>query len=392
MTVVADVYVGDVLAATLTALEGGITQFAYTSHALENNGPVVASTLPLSAEPVLTAGGALPAFFANLLPEGRRLSTLKRAAKASLDDELALLLAVGSNTVGNVSVVPAGRTPDPSVAQIDMTADLDFTTVLTAAGVNDPAALAGAQDKASARTIAVPVGGVSQSFILKVSPPEYPFLVENEAACYEIARRLPSAWLRLAEVEVIHDKFGRSGLLVTRFDRAGSHRYPVEDAAQLLNLHPGQKYSTTMEEIVKAVCAVVVSPTRAKRTIALMVALAWLTGNGDMHAKNISVIDTGAGYDVAPVYDIPSTLVYGDSTLALPVQGAKDNISAKKFLAFTDDIGLPRAVGERIIARALTVTEDAAEIILDSGRFDARRSRDVRRVLARRRRLFTTSA
>ena len=36
--------------------------------------------------------------------------------KASLDDELALLLAVGSDTVGNVSVVSHGQMPSPTPA------------------------------------------------------------------------------------------------------------------------------------------------------------------------------------------------------------------------------------------------------------------------------------
>jgi len=59
----------------------------------------------MSAEPVVRPGGALPAYFAGLLPEGRRLSALRRAVKTSADDELSLLLAVGADAIGDVQVV-----------------------------------------------------------------------------------------------------------------------------------------------------------------------------------------------------------------------------------------------------------------------------------------------
>lgn len=117
-----------------------------------------------------------PPFFTNLLPEGRRLSTLKRTVKASLDDELALLLAVGSDTIGDVSVLPHGQTPSPTTAAIDLDGELDFSGALARAGIADPIAVPGVQDKASARTIAAPVRGQSCDYILKVSPPEYPKL------------------------------------------------------------------------------------------------------------------------------------------------------------------------------------------------------------------------
>ena len=384
----ADVWVGTKHVATLRTLNDGSTSFAYTERALHQGGPAVASTLPVTSTPVLSPGGALPAFFSNLLPEGRRLSTLKRKAKASLDDELGLLLSVGNNTIGDVAVVPQGTTPRDGAVQITLNQSTDFSEVLSSAGVLDPAALPGMQDKASARTIAVPAVAGGTEYILKVSPPEYPLLVENEAACFAIAhglrRQLPASTVR-----VLHDVHGRSGLLVTRFDRQGHTRWHVEDAAQLLNLPPAMKYSPTLESVAEAVSRLAASPPLALQKIAYMTALAWLTGNGDMHAKNISVIDRGRGIEVAPLYDIPSTVPYGDHGLALSVAGSKDNLSAKKFLSFVQDIGLPQKVGLTIIRNALKATERAADRLtaLD---FDPRRTRDLTRALAWRRRLWAT--
>jgi serine/threonine-protein kinase HipA len=109
----ADVYKRGIRAATLTRDTLGIS-FQYLREYLDLGGVPVATTLPLSDQPVRTPAGAVPAFFAGLLPEGRRLSSLRRAVKTSADDELSLLLAVGRDTVRDVQVVPEGDMPTPS--------------------------------------------------------------------------------------------------------------------------------------------------------------------------------------------------------------------------------------------------------------------------------------
>lgn len=101
---VAHVLKDGVPAGTLTRGDGGVL-FSYSTTYLQTGGRAVATTLPLTDEPVRTIGGAVPAFFANLLPEGRRLTALRRSVKTSADDELTLLLAVGSD--------PRRRRPGP---------------------------------------------------------------------------------------------------------------------------------------------------------------------------------------------------------------------------------------------------------------------------------------
>ena len=379
--IAADVYVGSDLVGHFSKRDDGLVEFAYLISAVKP----VASTLPVAGGPYVAAGGALPPFFTNLLPEGRRLSTLKRTVKASLDDELALLLAVGSDTIGDVSVLPHGQTPSPTTAAIDLDGELDFSGALARAGIADPIAVPGVQDKASARTIAAPVRGQSRDYILKVSPPECPKLVENEKACFDIAK---SAGYPLAEAQLLYDVHQRPGLLITRFDREGDTRLHVEDAAQIMGLYPSGKYDPPMEDVAQALMSVSSSPVLTARSVAFQTAFAWLTGNGDLHAKNISMIWRGATVEVAPIYDIPSTLPYGDSSMALSVQGRKDNISGRIFRDFCGEIGLPERATERIMATALRVTEGAAERIVSATDFDPRRARDLRRVLAKRRDLW----
>ncbi|WP_239536622.1 HipA N-terminal domain-containing protein [Arthrobacter roseus] len=80
--------------------DGG-TRFSYLPEYLARGQTAIASSLPLSAEPVVTGSGSVPPFFTHLLPEDRRLSSLRRAVKASSDNELALRLAVGGGRCGS---------------------------------------------------------------------------------------------------------------------------------------------------------------------------------------------------------------------------------------------------------------------------------------------------
>lgn len=66
---------------------------------------------PWPLAPVRTAAGAVPPYFAGLLPESRRLTALQRAIKTSADDEFSLLLAIGHDAIGDVQVVARDGTP-----------------------------------------------------------------------------------------------------------------------------------------------------------------------------------------------------------------------------------------------------------------------------------------
>ena len=89
---VADVYKGDQLAGHLTRIHEGVS-FEYCHDYMAGNNDAVASTLPVREAPYVTGSGAVPAFFAGLLPEGARLNAVVAAVKTSSDDELSLLVA-----------------------------------------------------------------------------------------------------------------------------------------------------------------------------------------------------------------------------------------------------------------------------------------------------------
>lgn len=341
--------------------------FAYRDEHVATGGCAVATTLPVSATPVRTPAGATPAFFAGLLPEGRRLTSLRRAVKTSADDELSLLLAVGRDTVGDVQVVPKGQpaaAPEPLVqVRADWT-EVRFAELLADAGIIDPVALPGVQDKVSARVISLPVARAHERFLLKLEPPEFPQLVENEAFFLGLARE---AGLPVVSAEVVRDAEGRPGLLVRRFDRVPARDGSVaalacEDGCQVLGRWPADKYNLTMEEVVLGLARQCAAQAVAVRAFYRQVCFAWLTGNGDLHAKNLSILEgPEEEWQPAPAYDLPATVPYGDSSLALSVQGRTRGLSRRHWLAFADAIGLPVrsavAVLDELLARTSGLEE-----------------------------------
>lgn len=359
----ADVYKNRVRAASLSREAGG-TVFTYDDDYLRAGLPPVASTLPLTREPHITPAGAVPPFFAGLLPEGRRLTTLRRSIKASADDELALLTAIGGDTIGDVQIVRAGSTPTEVATALDLPASL--TQVLFAELVADTApfdrvGLPGVQDKVSGRMIAVHARRASKRYILKLNPPEYPHVVENEHYFIALARhcRIPTV-----EAEIVHDRDGNPGLLVTRFDRMPSDDgipilRAVEDACQALGRWPADKYSVTTEAVVQRLGGLSAASAVATRDAFRQIVFAILTGNGDLHAKNMAVLAGAAGeFRLSPAYDLPSTVFYRDRTLALPILGKRTGISRRILLEFAEEIRLPRRAAVSVLDDLLTRTSD----------------------------------
>jgi len=361
---VADVHKAGERAARLVRVPGEGVLFSYEADYVERaDARAIAHTLPLDTAPFISPGGTVPAFFAGLLPEGRRLTVLRDAVKTSLDDELTLLLAVGADVPGDVQIVPHGELPqDPPARVADDLAAIDF---LELADQVDLHGIPGVQEKLSAEMISTPIASSSGRYILKLDPVDFPHLVANEHLHLIGARSLK---LPVSRAQTIHDSIGRPGLLVQRFDRVragdeGWRRLALEDATQVLGLPPADKYRVDASDAVLALSALCSAPVVAARNLYIQFMFAWLTGNGDLHAKNVSALTAEDGRtSVAPIYDIPCTLLYGDDSLALPVAGRTRNLKRAHWAQFAREIGLP----ERAAASASAVALRAA-VAIDLG-------------------------
>ena len=86
-------------------------------------------------------------------------------------------------------------------------------------------------------------------------------------------------------------------------------------------------------------------------TFIQLVAFSYIIGNGDLHAKNVSILTSPITRrtELTPAYDLLSTLPYGDNRMALKFEGRDDNITRSDFLNFGKRHGVRRRVVESIL-------------------------------------------
>jgi len=191
-------------------------------------------------------------------------------------------------------------------------------------------------------------------FILKPPVDEYPHLVENEAFCMELSRRLgfPTAPHGLAR--------GMDGTLVyltRRFDRPpDGTKVPQEDFCQLGQRPSADKYKGSLEAASKVLAYSRQAGLDAVRFLELNL-MAWLMGNADLHLKNFSLYCPQPGlWQLTPAYDLVSTaLVLPDDKeeTALTLNGKKAQLRLGDWMAFSARLKVGDKVLHNMIGRHL---------------------------------------
>src|SRR5690606_12669315 len=102
--------------------------------------------------------------------------------------------------------------PNSILTIVQEPSELNFSEMLSEQGLINHAGIAGVQAKASASMISLPVKHRGESYILKLTPEENPYLVENEFFFLKLAKRLK---LDVADAEIIRDRHNQPGLLIT---------------------------------------------------------------------------------------------------------------------------------------------------------------------------------
>ncbi len=385
----ADVYKGDLKAGEITRYADHV-EFAYDPG---YQGDPVASTLPVQPQPYTAPAGQLPPFFVGLLPEGRRLTALRQLLKVAADDDLTQLLAVGGDTIGDVRIIAQGEElhDPPHVMEHRSWTDIDLTELFTHSltSRHDAVAIPGVQPKISGRMISFPAAGTTGPAIIKLDPPEYRYLVANESAMLSMAAELgyPTPGHQLIE-----DHEGATGLVIDRFDRGleKGHliRYPVEDGCQGLDRYPADKYNLDTLEVIGGLAALCSAPAVAALQLVERFIFSYLIGDGDLHARNLSVWRRPEGvWEPSPWYDIACTAVYGDMTLAAPLNGDTNirEIGRRRLLEATGKLHLPNRAVERMLDKRVPRIAAAIATVLSRPPFtDFADLPKVTRTLARR--------
>lgn len=339
--------------------------FTYDQVAPETEG--VAYSMPPVRTSYEVSGNNLHPFFAGLLPEGLRLQALRSVVKTSADDLFSLLIGSGGDTIGDISLSASSELAPKLRSEAHELGQVNFLELFERSIASDDPAMrardltvAGVQPKISAGMISFPVQvKMRRRFcILKLTPKEFPRITENEYFFTEMAR---ACGLEVPRCMLVHDRDGLSGLLIERFDRRSPRRgIPAEkihqeDACQFLDRYPADKYRIGMGEIAEGIAERSSAPIVEVAKLLRLIAFSYLIGNGDLHAKNISLAtdpNTGS-VRLTPAYDLVSTWPYGDRSMALQFEGRNDNLKGRDFVNFGARFGVREAAVNRILSDLL---------------------------------------
>ena len=315
---------------SLTADRHGAMRFAYDADWLADPAaPALSVSLPRRAEP-FPPRQCRP-FFEGLLPEGAQRDAVASALGVSRANEFRLLERLGGEVAGALALWPAGETP-PRFEAAGTASSLpdDELAALLASLETRPflagtrglrLSLAGAQSKLPVvlvdGRVALPVPGQPTTHILKPPIARFSATTENEAFAMRLAARLG---LDAAPVEP-YLAAGRACLLVTRYDRrqepdGAVRRLHQEDFCQALGIVADRKYAADggpgfrqCFELVRRACT---RPAVEVLKLLDAAVVQVLLGNADAHGKNYSLLHRKGRIELAPLYDLLSTVAWPD--------------------------------------------------------------------------------
>lgn len=367
-----DVYKSTTLAGTLTRTKTG-SVFTFDQAFLSNGNLGISFHLSAENPTYTNYGDSLPPFFAGLLPEGLRLNALISKIKTSADDLFSILATVGSQSIGDINVAAPGHTSQLRITKPVNFGEIDFYKLFEASIENENyneynQALSGVQEKISASMISFPLVHAKKDkfYILKLNPKDKPRLVENENLCLALAKK---CGLKVHTTKLIKDKKGQQGLLVERFDRYIDTKnekvnnnicmHHQEDACQFLDRYPADKYRISFKDILEGLTQYTTAPKIEILKAIQLYAYSYLIGNGDLHAKNISIqtLSRSGKTVLSPCYDLITTYIYKDHKMALKVNGRDDNIKRKDFVTLGASFSVPEKSISSMLDKLMTLCE-----------------------------------
>lgn len=347
----------------------------------------ISLSLPLRSEPYRDTAHQ---FFANLLPEADVRARLCQRLKVTPGNDFELLRIIGGECAGALTIsheppdeaftVDRYRPVDPEQLRLWSRAIAPdvFSSTVGRDGVR--LSLAGAQDKLPVRidgaAVSVPLGAAPSTHLLKFGSKHFKYLPENECLMAIAAERfaLPVPPTTLWKIDG-----GGTILVVERYDRRREnnmiHRLHQEDFCQALGRSPLRKYQKEggprpgdVAEILRRHGSL---PSEDLRLLVRWGLFNWLFGNGDAHAKNISLIFYPAGgIRLAPFYDLVCTRVYKslDHHLAMSLGAQFDPgaVLQRDLEAHARELQVsPRMVRENVAEFLETGTQRLAEAIAE---------------------------
>jgi len=322
---------------SLTRLPDDTTLLHFTSDYLDDANRPILSLGFLDAHgrvrrPKEAPKGEVPAFFANLLPEGDLRRYVAHRAGISANDEFALLWVTGDDLPGAATVHdPAGRElPPPNAGGPEVAPPPGDLLRFSLAGVQLKfSAIANAYGG-----LTIPAQGRDGHFIVKLPSRHFPDVPENECAMLRYAAavgiEVPAIRLiPLGQIEGLPEEassLAGQALAIQRFDRADDGtRIHTEDFNQIYRQRPREKYDNyAFTHLCGTIYRVMGNDALIDFINRLVFTVA--IANNDMHLKNWSVIyRDGRTPALAPAYDYVCTKFYlGHDETGLALGSARD--------------------------------------------------------------------
>jgi serine/threonine-protein kinase HipA len=241
--------------------------------------------------------------------------------------------------------------------------------------------LAGAQPKTALllldRRWGIPSGRTATTHILKPGIAGLDAQAENEHFCLTLGRALG---LPVAH-SFIHRFDDEPAIVVERYDRVvhGGRvlRVHQEDVCQALAVHPARKYEAEGGPGARAIAGVLREHSRRPdedvETLVDALALNWLVGGTDAHAKNYSLLIGAEGRTrLAPLYDVASALPYPHLQqrklkLAMKIGGKYRlwEIGRHEWSKLAGEVGKEP---DAVVARVRAMAERTPDLAADVGR------------------------
>jgi serine/threonine-protein kinase HipA len=332
--------------------------FQYSSEWLANPHAVAISlNLPLQV-PAFDADKTR-AFFRNILPEADIRKTVARNLQISEKNDFALLEALGGECAGAIFIspieIPPNNTPNyQALTETELYEKIAslHSSPFFAGEKGLRLSLAGAQNKLPVylknNKIYLPLDNSPSSHILKIPIKDLNETVANEAFCMTLAKLVG-----LAVSDVIYYQAIEPPLyLVKRYDRHYENgqliRLHQEDFCQALGIAPELKYEKeggpSLSDCFNLIKQYSTKPAFDIRMLIKWVIFNYLIGNADAHGKNLALLITKTGIQLAPFYDLISTHVYDELTPRFAMKIGGENrpkwIMERHWIRFAKEIDI----------------------------------------------------
>lgn len=374
------IWLYDTKVAVIDQLRGRL-RLSYTEDALSRYAlgvPLLSLSMPI--RPERYSHGLVRPFLDGLLPEGEPRQIVARDLGLSRDDTFGLIAALGRDCAGALVIQPSDepRPPTPTTLTATPLSEADLESLvnnlrsaplgigglvrISLAGVQEKLVLTRMPDGRWGR----PIAGTPSTHILKPEIDRFPQTVENEFFCLRFARELG---LRVPEVTMTRIA-KRRVIVVDRYDRRveadGSvERIHQEDFCQATGVPPEKKYQQDGGPSLRRIAELLQSAAASDSVDDLLraVTLNVLVGNGDAHAKNYSLLHEPSGeMRLAPIYDVLSTVIYGDEHLAAYVDDVRriERVTGDRLVNEAAGWGMSRRHATEIVTELLDRAPDAA--------------------------------